>query len=247
MGLPGFSLVLAELPRLIKDFCPDLLIVNAENAAQSGQGVSFEQVTALRNAGADVITTGNHVWESETLEKVLSEDRVLRPDNYSPRLPGKGWCLVEGPRTTAGVINLQGRLRMTALDDPFSRAEILVDQLKSKTPLLFVDFHAEAPDEKESMGYWLDGRGTAVMGTHTHVATTDLRILPLGTAFQTDLGMCGPTLSVIGGDAAVSVDRALTLIPHRNLPAAGAASLNGAFVVADGQTGRALRVERIGS
>jgi len=223
-----------------------LIVVNAENAAEDGLGLVPEQYFALRGAGADVVTTGNHVWEKKEIWALLgTEDRLLRPDNYPPSLPGKGWCLVEGDGWTAAVVNLQGRSRMASIDDPFVRAGDLAARFLAETPLLFFDFHAEASDEKEAFGYWLDGKASAIVGTHTHIATADERLLPLGTAYQSDLGMCGPVGSVIGGDPEVSVQRSLTMLPLRSTILDSPAVLRGALVTVDRLSGRALSIVRI--
>jgi len=245
VGLPGTSAVLSKLPQLIETYCPHLVIVNAENAAEDGLGLLSEQYLALRAAGADVVTTGNHIWEKKDILGMLStEDRLLRPDNYPASLPGKGWCLVEADGWTAAVFNLQGRSRMASIDDPFLRAQELVDRFAVVTPLLFFDFHAEAPDEKEAFGFWLDGRASAVVGTHTHVATADERVLPKGTAYQSDLGMCGPRGSVIGGDPEISVLRSLTMLPLRSTILHAPAVIRGALVIVDPSTGLARSIVR---
>lgn len=244
VGLPGFEAALAALPRLIADHHPDLVVVNAENAAADGLGLLPEQFQALKAVGVHVVTTGNHVWEKpEILPLLDSEDTLLRPDNY-PGMPGKGWSVVQTSVGPAAVLNLQGRQRMAVTDDPFTRARDLVGRVKAQTPLIFIDFHAEAPDEKEAMGFWLDGTVTAVVGTHTHVATADERILPLGTAFQSDLGMCGPEGSVIGSDPEVSVRRSLTSLPLRLVILDAPAVVRGALISA-GLDGRARSIVRI--
>jgi len=246
VGLPGYRAVLEKLPQLIETHQPDLIVVNAENAAEDGLGVLPDQFEALIKAGVHVVTTGNHVWEKkESRALLLTEDCLLRPDNYPALLPGKGWCLVEVSGWKAVVINLQGRSRLASIDDPFTRATELIDRFVVETPLIFVDFHAEAPEEKEAFGYWLDGKVTAVVGTHTHVATADERILPHGTAFQSDLGMCGPKGSVIGSDPEISVQRALTMLPLRSTILETPAVIRGALVVADPMTGRALSIQRL--
>ena len=246
VGLPGYRACLEKLPSLIEIHQPQLIVVNAENAAADGLGLLPEQFVALGAVGVHVVTTGNHVWEKQEILGVLaSEDRLLRPDNYPVSLPGKGWCLVTGEGWKAVVINLQGRSRLALIDDPFTRGRQLVDRFSVETPLIFVDFHAEAPDEKEAFGYWLDGKVTAVVGTHTHVATSDERILPQRTAFQSDLGMCGPLGSVIGGDPEVSVQRALTMLPLRSTILDAPGVVRGALVTADPRTGRAISIVRI--
>lgn len=245
MGLPGYRAVLSGLPGLLKTYQPHLVVVNGENAAEDGLGLLPEQFAALRAAGADVVTTGNHVWEKKEIRAALAaEDRLLRPDNYPASLPGKGWCLVEKGGWKAAVFNLQGRSRMASIDDPFLRAQELAARFRLETPLLFFDFHAEAPDEKEAFGFWLDGRASAVVGTHTHVATADERVLPLGTAFQSDLGMCGPAGSIIGGDPAISVERALTMLPLRSAILDAPAVIRGALVTVDTESGRARSILR---
>jgi metallophosphoesterase (TIGR00282 family) len=246
VGLPGYRAVLSLLPRLKEEFCPDLVVVNGENAAEDGLGLLPEQYAALRQAGADVVTTGNHVWEKKELYPLLdSEERLLRPGNYPRVLPGHGHCVVVGDGWTALVGNLQGRSRMASIDDPFTLAQTWLDGRPDACVLSFFDFHAEAPDEKEAFGYWLDGKATAVVGTHTHVATADERVLPRGTAFQSDLGMCGPLGSVIGGDPDISVERALTMLPLRSVILDGPAAVRGALVTADRLTGRALSIVRL--
>lgn len=243
VGLPGFEAALAALPGLIEAHRPDLVVVNAENAAPDGLGLLPEQFHSLKAAGVHVVTTGNHVWEKVDIMPLLaSEDTLLRPDNY-PRQPGKGWCVVETPAGPAAVLNLQGRHRMAITDDPFTRARELVDRLAPRAPFIFVDFHAEAPDEKEAFGFWLDGLVTAVVGTHTHVATADERLLPKGTAYQSDLGMCGPRDSVIGSDPDISVRRSLTALPLRPVILDAPAVVRGALVTAE--NGRALSIVRV--
>ena len=246
VGLPGYRAVLSKLPHLIEIYKPQLVVVNAENAAEDGLGLLPEQYFALKKAGANVVTTGNHVWEKKEIYTLLaSEDSLLRPDNYPSALPGKGWCLVEGEGWKAAVFNLQGRSRMVAIDDPFTRAQELSSRIAPETPLLFFDFHAEASDEKEAFGFWLDGIATAVVGTHTHVSTADERVLPRGTAFQSDLGMCGPEGSVIGSDPRISVERALTMLPLKAVILEAPAIIRGALVTAQLETGRALSIIRI--
>ena len=246
VGLPGYRACLTKLPELIATHQPHLVVVNAENAAEDGLGLMPEQFAALIALGVHVVTSGNHIWEKEETRPLLAaEDLLLRPDNYPAGLAGKGWCLVDGEGWTAAVINLQGRSRMALIDDPFVRGRELAARFAGQTPLIFFDFHAEAPDEKEAFGFWLDGHATAVVGTHTHVATADGRLLPHGTAFQSDLGMCGPEGSVIGGDPEISVQRALTMLPLRSAILDAPAKVRGALVTADPKTGRALAILRI--
>ncbi len=246
VGLPGLGAFLSALPALRLEHQPDLIVVNAENASPDGLGLLESQLLELWAAGVDVITTGNHVWEKQELSLHLdTEPRLLRPDNYPRILPGRGWTHVTSRTGDAvAVLNLQGRSRLATTDDPFSRAKELVESVSQTAKLILVDFHCEAGDEKESFGFWLDGLVTAVVGTHTHVATADERLLPGGTAYISDLGMCGPDASVIGGDPAISVERALTLVPLRSEILQNQGTARGVVIRADRATGKALSIVR---
>ncbi|MEI8093563.1 MAG: TIGR00282 family metallophosphoesterase [Spirochaetales bacterium] len=247
VGSPGFGAFLSALPALVAEHGADFVVVNAENAASDGLGLLPGQVSDLLGAGVDVITTGNHIWEKkEILPLLASEARLLRPDNYPSGLPGTGLAVVtarSGDRVA--VVNLQGRTRLAIIDDPFPRAKELVARAKAEAALIFVDFHAEAPDEKEAFGFWLDGLVTAVVGTHTHVATADERLLPAGTAYLSDLGMCGPEGSVIGGDPQISLERSLTLVPLRSEILEAPGRVRGVVIRADRNTGLARSIVRL--
>ncbi len=248
VGAPGRKAVSQYLPLLKAKYEPLLVVVNGENAEDSGAGLTPENVLELWQAGADVITTGNHVWEQESLSELLaSEPRLLRPANYPQGLPGHGLALISPPELLhpIAVLNLQGRYRLAPIDDPFQVANTYLESLKGQTPFILVDFHAEDTSEKEAMGWALDGRVTAVVGSHTHVATRDERILPQGTAFQTDLGMCGPRESIIGNNRALSLRRALTQLPLKGEVADGPSEVRGLRVEVSVESGKALAVERL--
>jgi metallophosphoesterase (TIGR00282 family) len=251
VGRPGRRAVLFFLPQLIAQREPDLVVVNAENAADDGLGLLAEHFAELRSLGVDVVTTGNHVWEkSEMMPLLETENRLLRPANYPARLPGKGlvvFALERGPHVgiEVAVLNLQGRYRMSPIDDPFQVSRQLVEEARRKTQLVFIDFHAEDFSEKEAFPWAMDGKVTGIVGTHTHVATKDARILPQGCATQTDLGMCGPLGSVIGNRPDVSIERSLTAIPLRNSVLEGPAEFRGLWIEADVSTGRAVLVESL--
>ena len=245
VGKPGREAVAALLPELKAEFKPDLVIANAENAA-AGRGVTGPIVRTLLTGGVDVITTGNHAWaRSDELGILEDEPRLLRPANYPPGSPGRGWGLF---RTTKGkligVANLLGRALMEPVDDPFRAADAIIAQVLAQTPLLFIDFHAETTSEKTAFGWHCAGRASAVVGTHTHVQTADERILPGATAYITDAGMCGPENSVIGMDVEAALNRFRTQLPHPLRVAEGGALLCGVVVVLEEQTGRAQAIQR---
>lgn len=240
-GAPGCRALFFGLPTLKKQLEPDLVIVNGENAC-GGFGLDSSMMFKFFEIGVDVITSGNHIWQQEDLLPYLdSEPRLLRPANYPPANPGKGLAFSKG----CAVINLQGRYNLAPIDCPFRTGLSVVEKARKQTPLIFVDFHAENTTEKEALGFYLDGKVTAVVGTHTHVQTADEKILPKGTAYLTDLGMCGPCESVIGSDPAASAIKQRTQMPYKPVVCEGPASLNGVLVTADPKTGKALSIERI--
>jgi 2',3'-cyclic-nucleotide 2'-phosphodiesterase len=218
-----------------------MIIANAENSA-SGIGVSPATANEMLGAGCDVLTSGNHVWAQKEILPVLeSETPLIRPLNYPPGVGGRGYLIKNG----VAVVNLIGRTFIGNFDDPFRIMDDLLKQLNGKPPIVIIDFHAEATSEKGALGLYLDGRVTAVLGTHTHVGTIDAKILPHGTAFVTDIGMTGPIHSVIGDDKAAVIQRFLTAIPNRLTVADGKVEFNAILVEADPVTGKALRIERI--
>ena len=244
IGQPGCRALFSLLPGAVRSTGANFVIVNGENAAD-GFGLNREQVGQFFQAGANVITSGNHIWHREELFRMLDEEqRLLRPANYPKGNPGHGYGVYESRGIKVGVINLQGRYRMKPIDCPFRGSREPVRTVRKETNLVFVDFHAEDTEEKEALGLYLDGEVTAVFGTHTHVATADERILPKGTAYITDIGATGPMESVIGFNPAISVDRALTQMPLRNEVAEGAAAVSGVVITADPESGKAVSIER---
>jgi metallophosphoesterase (TIGR00282 family) len=245
VGGVGLRALRVHLPELIAEHRPDLVVVNAENAAD-GAGTSPRQAEELFAAGADVLTGGNHTLRrAPYLEVLRTNPRVLRPANLPPPgAPGGGLAIVETPAGKAAVINLQGAVFMDATASPFAIVDDLVAAAARHTPRIFVDFHAEATSEKVAMGHYLDGRVTAIVGTHTHVPTADARILAGGSAYITDLGMTGPHDSVIGVDTATILNRFLTGAPGRFEPAEGGVRVQGVLITATAD-GRATAITRI--
>jgi 2',3'-cyclic-nucleotide 2'-phosphodiesterase len=250
-GRPGRTIVKEHLPALVKRYSADLVIANCENAA-AGFGITPALAEELFDLGIDVMTTGNHVWDKrEIIEYFQMADgnphsparRLLRPANLSPNLPG--WGLYEGKKNGVpyAVVNLQGRVFMGSSDDPYRFADSLLAKIQSK--IVFIDFHAEATSEKVAFGWYLDGRVTAVVGTHTHIPTADENVLTKGTAYITDVGMTGPYDSVIGVKKELVIDRFLTGMPARFEAASGDVRLCAVVVECDDQTGRARRIERL--
>lgn len=246
VGRPGRYALTHALGRLVDRHCVDLVIANGENAA-AGFGLTAEVAREIFDAGVDVITSGNHIWDKKEIFGVFEkEPRLLRPANYPPGLPGKGG----GVFTTAGgvpigVINLEGRAFMNNLDCPFRAADALIDEISQQTRIIFVDFHAETTSEKISLGYYLDGRISAIIGTHTHVQTADERILPGGSAYLTDVGMTGSRDSVIGIRKEEAIERFLTQLPIRFEVAKKDPWLCAVLVTIDEESGKAQAIERI--
>lgn len=246
VGKPGLELALSLLPNYIRKYEIDLLIVNGENTTD-GKGISAEDAKKIFDAGAHVITTGNHVWDRWDSRKVMKEDRrILRPLNYPRENGGNGYIIVDlGEKGKAGIINAQGRVYMQAIDDPFKAVEKVLQKVHEETKVVFVDFHADATAEKMVMGWYFDGKVTAVIGTHTHTPTADGRVLPRGTAFQTDVGMTGPYDSVLGMQKEQAIKRLLLATPHKYEVASHDVRFCAVFVKADASTGRAVRMESI--
>jgi metallophosphoesterase (TIGR00282 family) len=249
VGRAGREAIATWLPRLRRDLAIDVAVVNAENAAH-GFGLTERLAGVLYDAGADVLTTGNHVWDQRELIPYIDRDpRLLRPANFPDGTPGAGWRLHPlGDGRNLLVVNLMGRLFMDALDDPFARFEAILSQhrLGNGATAILIDFHGEATSEKMAFGHFVDARVSAVVGTHTHVPTADMQILPGGTAYISDAGMCGDFDSVIGMQKAPSVRRFVTKMPgEKAQPADGEATLCGVFVVTDDATGLARRIEPV--
>jgi len=248
VGRIGRRALARVLPDLIEQYDPGFVVVNGENAA-GGTGITGSTADELFAQGADCITTGNHVWaQREALELLDRDSRILRPANYPPGVPGRGAVVMPArqPGLQVGVINLCGRVFMRELDCPFRGAYVLIEWMREQTALVFVDFHAEATSEKGALGRYLDGRVTAVVGTHTHVQTADERVLPGGTAYITDVGMTGATDSIIGVELEPVLRRFTTQMPARfDPPRSGPAMLCGVAMEVDPATGRAWSIERI--
>jgi 2',3'-cyclic-nucleotide 2'-phosphodiesterase len=244
VGHPGRDTVKALLPGLKKELRPNLTIVNGENAA-GGFGLTAKIAAELKGAGADVITTGNHVFaQKDFVPELPNLERVLRPANYPPRAPGHGSCVVEVGGHQVLVMNLIGRIFLEALDDPFRSADAILTA-NPEAKIVFCDMHAEATSEKTAMGWYLDGRASAVVGTHTHIPTDDARVLPGGTAYVTDVGMVGPRDGCIGMDKDVVLQRFLTGVPNRFVVASGPVTFNSVLVTISGSTGRATSIQRV--
>jgi len=247
VGNPGRKAARKELARLRSSLSPSLVIANGENAA-GGFGITGEVAGELFGMGIDLITTGNHVWDKrEVLEYIEREERLLRPLNYPPGVPGRGSMTVSAAGVRVGVINLMGRVFMTNLDCPFRAAKQEVVRLKSEeeAEVILIDFHAEATSEKIALGRYMDGSVAAVLGTHTHVQTADDRLLPGGTAYISDVGMTGPYDSVIGVSADKAIDRFLHQTPTRFDTASGPCQFQAVLVDADPDTGLATSIARI--
>ncbi len=242
-GLDYLTCHLRSLKRL---HSIDFTVVNGENAA--GVGITPRQAEHLFNAGADVMTLGNHAWSKIQITNFLEDNRyALRPANFASRLPGRGWGIFEGPRgSRIAVINLVGRVSMDPnVDNPFTTADAILKQLDGEADVVLVDFHAEATSEKLAMGWYLDGRVSALWGTHTHVPTADPQLLPRGTGYITDLGMTGPSQSVLGIRPEDSINKFLGGLPRHYEAAKGPCKMNAVLFTVDTQTRRCTAVERI--
>ncbi len=244
IGRPGRKIVKEYLGSFVQKLSPSLIIANGENAA-GGVGIT-EKVGQELLEQVDVLTSGNHIWDKkEALDYISRELRLLRPANYPPQSPGRGsYVFEEGSGRKVGILNLQGRVFMEPIDCPFRTADEELEKLKDITPVVVVDFHAEATSEKQAMGWYLDGRVSAVIGTHTHVPTADERILPQGTAFITDVGMVGGYNTVIGIRKEQSIQRFLTSRPQHFEPGKEGIFFSAVFVEVDLQTGKALSIRR---
>jgi metallophosphoesterase (TIGR00282 family) len=245
-GKPGREIARRAIPALVERHDVDLVIANVENSA-AGFGVTGDIADTILGYGVHVMTSGNHVWDKkEVLEYIPRQPRLLRPANFPAGVPGRGSYLAHTRGgEVVGVLNLMGRIFMLPIDDPFAVALREIEALRAKTRVIFVDFHAEATSEKTAMGWHLDGRVTAVVGTHTHVQTADERLLPKGTAYLTDAGMTGPHESIIGVSVEAALGRFLNGMPAKFESAGGPARLNAVLITADAGTGRASAIERL--
>jgi len=241
IGRPGRQAICQLLPGLRQQYGLDLVIANAENVA-GGLGLTPNTAEELLNAGVDVLTSGNHIWAQKEIVPYLDgEMPILRPLNYPPGVPGKGYII----NAQAMVINLMGRTFIGDFDCPFRAMDKLLGELQHKPPVIIVDFHAEATSEKVAMGRYLDGRVSAVLGTHTHVGTIDAQVMPQSTAYVTDIGMTGPIDSVIGDDTEAVIQRFLTGMPHRLSVGKGKTMFNAIIVRVADDSGRAISIDRI--
>ena len=244
-GEPGRAAVKKLLPKLRQQHAIDLVVVNVENAA-AGFGVTPQIAREVLDQGADVMTSGNHIWDKkEIVEYITKENLLLRPANFPAGTPGVGHVTVKAGPHRVAVVNLMGRVFMSAIDCPFRKADEILGEMSKETRVVLVDMHAEATSESVAMGWYLDGRVSAVVGTHRHVQTADERVLPGGTAYITDLGMTGPIDSVIGVDKDLILQRFLTQMPVRFEAAKGPAALHGVVITVDPETGRASDIVRI--
>lgn len=246
IGKAGRQAISRELHRLVDRYMVDLVIANGENAA-GGFGLTEEVAGDLFKLGINVLTSGNHIWDKkDSLDFIKREERIIRPANYPEGTPGRGSTVfATAGGIKVGVLNLEGRVFMNNLECPFRVADREIARLKMETPVVLVDFHAEATSEKASLGWYLDGRVSAVIGTHTHVQTADERILTGGTAYMTDAGMTGAFDSVIGIRKEEAIAKFLTQLPVRFEVAKGNIRLNGVIVEVDELSGRAMGIERI--
>jgi 2',3'-cyclic-nucleotide 2'-phosphodiesterase len=244
-GRPGRRVLAQLLPALRSEVGADLVVANGENVA-AGVGITRETSEECFAAGVDVITGGNHIWDKEEgIGAVERDERILRPVNYPPGTPGRGYGVFQAADTRVVVVSVLGRIFMQPFDDPFRALDAVLEKVAPLARVVFVDMHAEATSEKCALAWYLDGRVSAVVGTHTHVQTADERILPRGTAFLTDAGMTGPHDSIIGVRKELALRRMRAQMPVRFQPADGDLRLHGVVIEIDPGTGRASRIERI--
>lgn len=246
VGRPGREAVIRLLPQIKEEEDIDFSIANVENSA-GGSGVTEEVINQLLRAGLDCLTSGDHIWRKKDVYKFINrQNRLLKPANYPEITPGNGsGVFLDRNGNKVGVINLQGRVFMEAIDCPFRAGMREVEKILKETSVIVVDFHAEATSEKEALGWYLDGVVSAVIGTHTHVPTADEKILPKGTAYITDTGMVGPKFSVLGRNPAQIIERFITQMPTRFDIAEGEVELQGVVIEVDKDTGRAKEIKRI--
>lgn len=244
VGQPGREVTASRLPDLREKEKPGFVIANAENAA-GGKGLNVNIANDLFSIGIDVITLGNHTFDRKEAESALNMEKVLRPANYPPMTPGTGWGIFSAEDgSNIAVLNLMGRVYMPLTDCPFRAAACLLEKISKETKNIVVDFHAEITSEKQAMGWYLDGKVSAVLGTHTHIPTADERVLPLGTAYISDCGMTGPAEGVIGMDKELVLKKFITAIPQHFEAAKGKSVMQGCVVDIDTVSGKAISIKR---
>jgi 2',3'-cyclic-nucleotide 2'-phosphodiesterase len=245
VGSPGRKMIEQYLPKLKEKHKPNIIVINGENAA-GGKGITEKIYRTFLEQGAHVVTLGNHAWDQRDVFEFIDDAKsLIRPANFPEGVPGKGIVYVQVEQMEVAVINLQGRTFLPAIDCPFKKADELIEEATRRTPMILIDFHAEATSEKQAMGWYLDGRVSAVVGTHTHVQTADARILPKGTAYITDVGMTGPYDGILGVDREAVLRKFLTSLPVRFEVKEGRSQLNAVLIDVDEKTGRANKIERI--
>lgn len=246
VGSPGRDMVKEYLPKLKEKYRPQITIINGENAA-GGRGITEKIYREFLEWGAQAVTMGNHTWDNREIFQFIDQAKYLvRPANFPSGTPGEGIKYVRLNQLEIAVINLQARTFMQALDCPFKKADELIQEAQTRTPIIFVDFHGEATSEKQAMSWYLDGKVTAVVGTHTHVQTADNRILPKGTAYISDVGMTGPYDGILGMEREAVIHRFLTSLPTRfEVPKEGRTLLSAVIIDIDEKNGKAKKIERI--
>lgn len=245
VGKTGLDVLDRYLSEIVKDENIDFIIANGENAAD-GMGIAKKEYRKMLELGIDVVTLGNHTWAKKEVFQFINEDKIIRPANYANNVPGRGYNIYECNNKKIAVINLMGRVTMNILtENPFLVADKIISKIEKECDIIIIDFHAEATAEKKALAYYLDGKVTAVFGTHTHVQTSDEQILERGTAYITDIGMTGPKESIIGMDVQTSIKRFVTTLPERYKIATGEGILNGCILEINDATCRVENIKRI--
>ncbi len=244
IGQPGCRALFSRLRTILKSNNIDIAVVNGENSA-NGFGITPEIAKQLFSSGVDVITSGNHIWQKREISPFLDEEKnILRPANYPAGAPGRSYCINTRRGYDIAVLNVQGRIRLGNFNCPFAACREILRKIPQKVKIIIIDFHAESPGEKEALAYYLDGKVSAVLGTHTHVQTADERILKKGTAFITDLGMTGPVDSVIGSHKDIAIQRSLTQMPIKMEIVNNPSLISGVIVDIEADTGKSLKISR---